>query len=212
MYRIKGSVIAIGEGDILGDSGVDLELHFFIDLLLLISAIQTEHYHVYEDDHHNNSHQCTHTYPSVALLFFIYDWLLRDDDWLIVVYTLASLEIVRANGLNDGLGCYFALSCHPVSLCKGSSLWSWWECRVPSRWSIAAFLYSGTRSQFCLHSIDWQLHLKSIAHLDSTFSWPINDLLSTSSEHSVVLVNFSKLFSQRANILRYSNHLSGSAL
>ena len=115
-------MIAIGEGDILGDSGVDLELHFFIDLLLLISAIQTEHYHVYEDDHHNNSHQCTHTYPSVALLFFIYDWLLRDDDWLIVVYTLASLEIVRANGLNDGLGCYFALSCHPVSLCKGSSL------------------------------------------------------------------------------------------
>ena len=105
-------MIAIGEGDVLGDSGVDLELHFLINLLLLISAIQTEHYHVYEHDHHNNSHQCPHTYPSVALLLLINDWLLRDDDWLIVVYTLSSLDIIRANGLNDGLGCYFALRGH----------------------------------------------------------------------------------------------------
>ena len=54
-------MIAIGERDVLGDGGVDLELHFFINLLLLISAIQTEHYHIYEDHHHNNSYRSLHT-------------------------------------------------------------------------------------------------------------------------------------------------------
>ena len=39
----------------------------------------------------------------MTLLNLINDGLLRDIDWLLVVFTLPSLDVVRANGLDNGL-------------------------------------------------------------------------------------------------------------
>ena len=80
-----------------------MELHLLIYLFPLISAIQAKHNHINEQDHYNNGDQGRHTNTSMTLLNLINDGLLRDIDWLLVVFTLPSLDVVRANGLDNGL-------------------------------------------------------------------------------------------------------------